>query len=389
MRRILSTPRPSWPQLVEKIGLTYHLHESPDHPRPYWNEAACYEFSSTEVDLAEKAIRDLHYLLIDAAEQVIQRGWWERLAIPAHAIPQIQRSWDADEFSLYGRFDFAWMPGGVPKLLEYNADTPTSLLEASVAQWFWLQDKMPHMDQFNSIHERLIDGWKRYGSLNPSLKLIDFAGVADNKEDEQTVSYLMDTAQSAGFTTRWSNIEEIGYDKTNDVFVCADRGVVPLEPIIACFKLYPWEWMWNEEFGKFVTEAPTFWIEPAWKALLSNKAILAVAWELYPEHPNLLPCFFDKEKAGRNYVQKPKLSREGANITVVRNGRKEVQTPGDYGEDGYVYQQLAEIPDFGGNRPVFGGWVVDHEPAGLGVRESDGLVTDNLSRFVPHYFDPQ
>lgn len=36
--------------------------------------------------------------------------------------------------------------------------------------------------------------------------------------------------------------------------------------------------------------------------------------------------------------------------------------------------------------PVFGGWVVDHEPAGLGVRESNGLVTDNLSRFVPHLF---
>jgi glutathionylspermidine synthase len=262
-------------------------------------------------------------------------------------------------------------------------------LEASVAQWFWLQDKQPRMDQFNSIHERLVEGWKRYGALNPSLKLIDFASIADNKEDEQTISYLMDTAQSAGFKTRWSNIEEIGYDKTNDVFVCADRVVVPVEPIVACFKLYPWEWMWNEEFGKAVTEAPTFWIEPPWKALLSNKAILAVAWELYPDQPNLLPCYFDEEKAGRNYVQKPKLSREGANITVVRNGAKQPETPGDYGEDGYVYQQLAEIPDFGGNRPVFGGWVVDHEPAGMGVRESDGSVTDNLSRFVPHYFNPQ
>ena len=50
-----------------------------------------------------------------------------------------------------------------PRLLEYNADTPTALLEASVAQWFWLQDCFPTADQFNSIHERLIDALMKYG----------------------------------------------------------------------------------------------------------------------------------------------------------------------------------------------------------------------------------
>ncbi len=386
MRRINSTPRPDWPKRVEKVGLTYHLHdEASGSPRPYWNENACYEFSALEVDLLEKAMHDLHYLLIDVAEGVVQRGDWERLAIPEHAVPMILRSWENDDFSLYGRFDFAWIPGGVPKMLEYNADTPTALVEAAVVQWFWLQDKMPGMDQFNSIHERLIAGWKRYSALNPSLRLVDFTSVSDNREDEQTVSYLMDTAQNAGFKTRWSAIEEIGWDSARQVFVCADRGVVPAEPIVACFKLYPYEWLWREEFGQHVPDAPSFWIEPPWKALLSNKAILALAFEQNPTHPNLLPCFFDETRAGRSYVKKPKLSREGANITVVANGKILVETGGDYGEDGFIFQALADIPSFSGNRPVFGGWIIDHEPAGLGVRESDGLVSDNLSRFVPHY----
>ena len=146
--------------------------------------------------------------------------------------------------------------------------------------------------------------------------------------------------------------------------------------------------MFEEEFGKYLPEAPTSWIEPPWKALLSNKAILAVAWRKFPNHPNLLPCQLEPDGLNGNYVRKPKLGREGSNVTIVRGGNVEVETPGQYGVEGYVYQATAEIPSFGGNRPVFGGWVVDNEAAGIGVRESDGPVTDNVSRFVPHYFRP-
>jgi len=63
-----------------------------------------------------------------------------------------------------------------------------------------------------------------------------------------------------------------------------------------------------------------------------------VLWELFPDHPNLLPCF---------------------------------ETPRGW--------------DFGGNRPVIGNWVVDGEPAGIGIRE-DAWITGNTARFVPHVF---
>ena len=388
MKRISSIARSNWPRLVENIGLTYHQHEQSGGTKPYWNEHACYEFSAQEIELVEKAIRDLHSLLIDVADDVVTRGDWATLSIPEHAIPLIERSWAADDFSLYGRFDFAWMPDGAPKMLEYNADTPTTLVEAAVAQWHWLQDSKPGQDQFNSIHERLVAAWGRYRGLHPSLQLVDFTSLANNLEDEQTVSYLMDTAQSGGFKTRWTDIEQLGWNQVDGTFVCGERGALPTEVMVAIFKLYPWEWLLNEPFGRHIPDAPSFWIEPPWKALLSNKAIMALAWSKYPGHPNLLPCFLDEVSAGRNYVRKPKLSREGANVTVVKNASKVIETGGDYGEEGFVYQAIAEIPDFNGNRPVFGGWVVDHEPAGLGVRESDGLVTDNSSRFVPHFFKP-
>src|SRR5262245_26724243 len=131
MRRHIINPRPDWRERVEKIGFTYHSHET----GPYWDESACYELTASEVDAFEAAANHLHYLCIAAAEAVIKNNWWPRLGIPERAVPAILQSWDRDDFSLYGRFDFSF-DGTTPKLLEYNADTPTALIEAAVVQWF-------------------------------------------------------------------------------------------------------------------------------------------------------------------------------------------------------------------------------------------------------------
>lgn len=372
MQRHVIAPRSDWRQRVEQHGLTYHTHEC----GPYWDESACYEFTAAEIDRLEKAAHALHYLCIEAAEQVIKRGWWDRLGIPAAAVPSILRSWDVDEFSLYGRFDLAFDGQGEPKLLEYNADTPTALVEAAVTQWFWLQDTRPGADQFNSLHERLIEAWRRHAGA-----VMHFSGVKDNAEDEQTVLYLRDTAEQAGVVTRSVHIEDIGWDATKGAFVDLDGMAME-----RCFKLYPWEWLWAEEFAPQIERSRLQFIEPAWKMLLSNKGLLPVLWELFPEHPNLLPATDRAGVLSGDYVLKPKLSREGANVTRFVGGVAVEESGGTYGEEGFVYQAAAELPSFDGHRPVLGVWIVDHEPAGLGIREDTRLITGNLSRFVPHFF---
>ena len=372
MQRQAISPRLDWRTKVEQIGLTYHTHED----GPYWDESAYYQLSAREVDELEAAANTLHSICIEAADAVVENGWWDRLAIPKAAVPVIQASWNRDDFSLYGRFDLAYDGAHPPRLLEYNADTPTALLEASVAQWFWLKDSFAAADQFNSIHERLIEAWK---ALGPGR--VHFASVKDHPEDEQTVLYLQDTCHQAGFETRRLGIEDIGWSKQLGRFMDLED-----EPIETAFKLYPWEWMWHEEFGAHLADEPARFIEPVWKMLLSNKGLLPILWELFPDHPNLLPCFESPGPLAGNYAQKPKLSREGANIALVENGNPIESTEGEYGEEGFVYQALADLPDFGGNHPVMGVWIVDHEAAGLGIREDRRRITGNFSRFVPHLF---
>jgi len=397
MQRHPCQPRPAWREKVEEIGLTFHSHEH----GPYWDESACYELTAAEVDTLEAAAHALHYLCIEAAEAVIRNNWWQRLGIPEVAVDAILRSWERDDFSLYGRFDLSYDPDSEsgPKLLEYNADTPTALIEASVAQWFWLQDTRPGADQFNSLHERLIEAWRRWAGTSPCrptlgvgaapdadtqcrpTTTIHFSSIKEHDEDQQTVLYLRDTCEQAGVKTKPVFIEDIGWDHRQSCFVDLDN-----ERITHCFKLYPWEWLWHEEFGPHLAREPVQFIEPTWKMLLSNKGLLPILWELFPGHPNLLPTYEDAAPLGPRFVRKPKLSREGANIAWFEGGVAVEETGGDYGEEGHVFQALAPLGEFNGNRPVFGVWIVDHEPAGLGIREDTRRITGNLSRFVPHYF---
>jgi glutathionylspermidine synthase len=245
MQRLAIEPRQDWRQRVESQGMSYHTIEG----APYWNESACYRFTVREIDVLEEATEELQRLSLAAVEHVIRRDLFDYLRIPREFVPLVIRSWEAVEPSLYGRFDLSWDSNGQPKLLEYNADTPTSLLEASVIQWFWLKDVFPHADQFNSIHEKLIDFWKSCPVFRSTS--VYFTCGDECGEDLGNVEYLMDTALQAGIDSRHIFIEEIGWDRSRCCFVDLDEM-----PIKALFKLYPWEWMIREEFGRHLLVAP-------------------------------------------------------------------------------------------------------------------------------------
>jgi glutathionylspermidine synthase len=296
---------------------------------------------------------------------------------PAQFVDWVIRSWENDEQTIYGRFDFSYDGAEPPKLLEYNADTPTALLEASVIQWFWLKQTRPEADQFNRIHERLIEAWKLLTQQGEGR--IHFASLRGNLEDYMTVNYLRDTAMQAGFQTEFLHVEDIGWNQRQGAFVDLHE-----QPIASLFKLYPWEWMLKDQFGPHLLTCRTRWLEPPWKMILSNKAILAVLWELFPESPYLLQAAF--EPLGSTYIKKPLQGREGCNVTLVFDGAAVVETEGTYGEGPWIYQEVRPLPKYDGNYPVIGSWLVNGYACGMGIREDNQPITQNTSRFVPHVF---
>ena len=99
-----------------------------------------------------------------------------------------------------------------------------------------------------------------------------------------------------------------------------------------------------------------------------------------------MPAYFNSNGM-KDYVKKPILSREGANVSIYKGGVPVLNTSGEYGEEGFIFQSLAELPNFDNHYPVIGSWIVGQLPAGIGIRESNTPITDNKSNFVPHYIE--
>ena len=382
MQRIACSERDDWRETAEACGFDFHTIDG----ERYWDERAYYAFSLDEIEQKiEAPTGEIDAMCLELVGRAIRNeDYLKRLKIPETFWPLIAESWERDERSLYGRLDLSFDGSGPAKLLEYNADTPTSLFESAVFQWTWLEQAMERRiipkaaDQYNSIHERLIATWNELGRG----RHLHLTGTTGSEEDLGTLTYLEDTAIQAGLTTTIIDIEDIGWRD--------EGGFVDLtgRDIELVFKLYPYEWMFRDAFGVRLKDAPTRWIEPPWKAVLSNKGILPLLWEMFPGHPNLLPAYFEDDpracELGASYVRKPLYSREGANVELVSNGVPFAEQQGPYGAEGFVRQALAPLQSFSQQFAILGSWLVGHTPCGLSIREDSSPITGNNSRFLPH-----
>lgn len=391
MKRHVIQPRRNWQKTVESQGFPYHTAGvRPDGEitsGTYWAEDAYYEFTSAQVDELDDATTELYARCLDAVEHVCTKRpeLLSKLGIPEKFREYVVCSWQRRDPAIYGRFDLAYDGKSPPKLFEFNADTPTTLIESSVIQWHWAKEVFGESgwDQFNSIHEKLIEAWQGLAPAMSKGTPLYFLAVKDNLEEFATVEYLRDTTAQAGVPTEFLYLDDAGWDTENKCFVDLDNN-----PIDYAFKLYPWECMFKDEFGSqlLLAENDIGLIEAPWKAVLSNKGILPILWELFPDHPNLLPAYWEHHSAlGDSWISKPILGREGANM-LIAEGATRTETPGIYGDQPMVFQKLAPRCMSGAYHLSIGSWVVGGKPAGICVREDTSRIIVDKSRFVPHIF---
>ena len=382
MQRIKIEERPYWREMADQSGFIYHTING----EPYWDETAYYAFTLEQIERdLEAPSEELHQLCLElVARAVRDEEILTRLAIPRAAWDAVRESYFRNDATLYGRFDFSYNGEKPAKLLEYNADTPTSLFEAASFQWAWLEDLLAQgqlpkgSDQFNSIHDKLCTVLRTIARR----RKVFGSSYEESDEDTGTVSYILECAALSGLETGFVPINQIGL--LDDGYFCDAHD----EPISLLFKLYPWEWMFQDSYAPDLALTPTRFLEPPWKAILSNKGILPLLWQMEPGHPNLLPAFFEddphKFELGADFVKKPLFSREGANILLIKGEQVMDSGSGNYGQEGYIRQAASLLPCFDGHYPVIGSWIIGNEAAGIGIREDKTLVTRDTSRFLPH-----
>jgi glutathionylspermidine synthase len=394
MKRIHLGARPDLVQKAEAAGFTFHAM----YGEPYWDEDTVYEFTLAQVENdIEDPATELHEMCRQAADHIVaSEELMERLAIPRAHWDLVAESWQSDQPELYGRFDLIYDGHGPAKMIEYNADTPTALFESASFQWTWFEDMVasgalpPDSDQFNGIFEALT---ARFKHIFPRDTNIHFTAIETLVEDYATVEMMAYAARAADMGAHFVNLEQIGITPAGQFSDAEARVIGKL------FKLYPWEDLLRDDFAAHLATAQCKFIEPAWKAVVSNKGLLPVLWRLFEGHPNLLPSFFADEIAAasdavtraqdalaRGTVTKPIFGREGASVAIMRgNEMIEASTEHDYADHPMIVQAYAEMPVFDGYRPIIGAWIVGKTCVGMGLREDRSRITQNLSRFKPHY----
>lgn len=428
MKRQNTIARSDYLSTVHSQGLVY-THDDPNSKQPelyrYWRDDAFYEMTEQDITALHLAASTVFAMLEEAGDWLLSAegaAFLSRFGIPDRAMPAIRASWDEEPAcgSVYGRYDFRF--GGidhpdpamrVPKLYEFNADTPTSLVE-SLVQWNWFEDNR-HLgeSQWTNMYEDLVAAWRRNLALIENKigrqPVVYFACTREDSshEDEMNTLVLRDTCAAAGYQTETIYIENLWLGDDGRFY--ASQGG---EHIDVLFKLYPWEHLVHSENADAIFAdmensglngrpyvGGTIWIEPPYKMLWSNKAILPVLWHLFGHDPErrqyLLPAWFEQSEpmnvVDTGYVRKPILAREGADITIVKpDGATILGESQGYGDEGFIIQELALPPVFHRQEEntdvstVIGVWMIDGAPSGMSVRESGGPITDNFANFIPH-----
>ncbi|WP_096019892.1 glutathionylspermidine synthase family protein [Campylobacter lanienae] len=358
------------------------------------------ELVSITDDEAEKfyeAANELYGMYVAAAEYVIDNDLFHELGIPFNLVNIIKASWENDvHWHIYGRFDLAGGIDGKPiKLIEFNADTPTSLFETAIIQWAMLKfNNINEAKQFNNLYEALVENFKRLITLEEDTSKFDeyyegwkilFSSIAGNNEDENTTRLLEAAARDAGFECGFAFVDEVGFDDDEGIFWNEKNWEY-------WFKLIPWEMIAIDEsdlaliIKNIINNQKAIILNPAYTLLFQSKGIMKILWDLYPNHPLLLQSNFEPLK-GKKQVKKPFLAREGANVSIINSdGNIEAQNGGEYDNGKFLYQEFAEFAKDSNGDSYQAGVFFAFEGCALGFRKGKDII-DNYSKFVGHIIE--
>lgn len=374
------------------------------------------EITEAQADDIEAVAERMYEMCLEAVDKVIREERFEEFGISPLQAEFIKKSWDRREQTggaidrdpeLAGRFDFCWDGVNPPKFYEFNADCYTTLYEASVIQWAVANDLIERGEipedasQFNSIEEKMAERFAHIRELakDQISDTLHLTCYTDYEEDLTTTNYMKHLAELGGWKTHFVDIGLIGANEAKESPDYAKLFDEKDNEIKILYKLMPWEHLFENNYAEYIAEDKTLFLEPAWRAILSNKMLSVVLWEMYPGHENLIPTYTSPENLGDNYIEKPIFGRIGSGMRVIKDGKVVAQKGAnsedtmDYSEYRKIFQELCPLPELDGLpgwKIQTGIWMVgDGEVAGMDLRRDTSLINGSKNvRFLPHYMKP-
>lgn len=354
-----------------------------------------YEYfciSETAMKEIKHVTNELHAMFMHATDYVLQNEKiLEKFCIPKSLWPKLHASWDNRKNEMItGRFDIAMTVNGI-KIYEYNADSASCYMECGKIQKKWAKHFGCTEGQCagEKLHSKLVEAWK-----DSDVKGILHIMLDDDLEESYHAEFMKSAIKEASIECKIiKGIKGLQWGKNRTVL---DQDGIPIR--------WVWKtWAWETALDQIRAECSTIQqttqdssvvltpprlvdvlladnvvvYEPFWTLIPSNKAVLAVLWELYPDHPNLLKTSFSltKELQNSGYVSKPIVGRCGANIKIYNGDNSIVhETVGKFEERDTIFQELFKLSNVNGDNVQVQSFSVSGVFAGAGVRTDPSLI---------------
>lgn len=398
MKRVKMVPREDADDRARRTGvfmIEKTLHNGLIHRT--WDENSGYVLTKEEVDVLLKTVSPIIDMSREAVDFLLD-GEWGTFGISPHVFNLIRESFDNREPELFTRYDFAYMADETLKLVGIEADAPRFLIETAHTQRAWLLDtfenkvKNRKVTQLNSIPEMTIKAFQHLQKINKNKNIHIFTGSDDRGEDWLTSAYIKGLIHSAGWIPYAARMKGLHWNKETHKW--ADEKDTQ---VMSFYKHYPWELLLSSAISKPITEYYNDFnnsFEPAWKMMMSIRAMLPALYYLYPDSEILSPSKLDDHLGlGSDIVVStilPSVSRNEMGRMKGRDFTSWGENMKNFSNQNTLAYRRLEIPKryrdtSGGYRfPFISVFTVGGHLSGIGVRESRLPLLGSHTTFKPH-----
>ncbi|WP_072334767.1 MULTISPECIES: glutathionylspermidine synthase family protein [unclassified Paenibacillus] len=387
--------------------------------------AGLYKLSPGELAEMREAAEALGRIYARTVSVVQQGGppLWTELGLPEAAFGALRLRFDESVPTMIGRFDFAHTAEGW-KMLEFNSDTPTGIVEAFHANGR-ICAAYGEADPNAGCSEQLAGAFRRmvelYREAGCGTVRIVFSALGWHEEDAGTTRYLLERSGLEGAV--FVPLEDLRVQ--DDRLLAPEAGAagggegaeVPMAPVDVLYRLHALEKLAEDrDDDGYPTGAHVLELIAAGRVAIINppsgfaaqtKALQALIWSLHEsgqfyseeEHAAIgrymLPTYMEPStalEAGIPHVGKPILGREGSSVTIYDGSGAVLESSGEleYADQPMVYQPFVELPrirvetlngPFDG-RLLWGCFLIDGQGSAV-VARVGGAITSNMSYYLP------
>lgn len=361
--------------------------------------------SKSDVQKIKKATEELHRVFVNATEHVLKdKSLYSKFNINKENWKMIGDNFQRTKNNyFYGRMDIGFnFDFSQIKIFEYNTGLcgdiyDTSEYQNKVFDYFvkqnpnQIKNKSQIINSISSGHGLLKKVGERWEILSKNCKnkTIYFIYDETDREEKLVLSSIFKGLKTKG----------IPYKLFSDrkCLIKSEKGLlydkITNEKIDILYKTHPWYSIYRNlknlkegkkargDFYEFFLNKKTKIVEPMWKTVMGNKALLPYVYSLHKDCKYLIPSSFDPfdECFGDDeYIIEKGLMGRGSMMTKkVKRSEITKKNPN------VIYQKIFKENYVDNNYYIMGSWIVGDKFSGMFVKQSNTMINEYSCNVIP------